>query len=64
MVNCTIKIEPGESVESMWRRFRKATDRAGVYKDYARSQEFIPKSKRRAAKSSKARARKAKYENA
>lgn len=62
MINCSIEIAPNESMESIWRRFRKATDRASVYKDYARSQEFIPKSKRRAAKSSKARARRAKYE--
>jgi ribosomal protein S21 len=63
MVNTWIEVAPIESVESIWRRFRKATDRANVYRDYARSREFIPKPQRRAAKSSKARARKAKYEN-
>lgn len=63
MVNCSIRVEPNESVDSMWRRFRKATDRSGVFKDEARSREFIPKSARRAAKSGRARARRAKYES-
>jgi ribosomal protein S21 len=41
----------------MWRRFRKATDKAGVYRDYARSREFISRPQRRAVKSSRARAK-------
>ena len=63
MVNCTIYCEPNESVESMWRRFRKATDRSGVLKDEARHREFVSKSKKRAAKSSRARIRAKKYAN-
>jgi ribosomal protein S21 len=55
MVNCFIQIEPNESVESMWRRFRKATDRSGVFKDMQRAQHFVPKPQRRAAKSQRAR---------
>jgi ribosomal protein S21 len=56
MVNCSIEVAPNESMESMWRRFRKATDRAGVYRDYARSREFMAKPQTRAAKSQRARA--------
>jgi ribosomal protein S21 len=63
MVNTWIEVAPNESIESIWRRFRKATDRENIYKDYARSHELIAKPRRRAAKSSKARARSAKYEN-
>ena len=40
MVNCVIYPAEGETVESLWRRFRKATDRADVLKNYARSREF------------------------
>lgn len=61
MVNCSIICEPGESADSLWRRFRKASDRANVYRDYARSREFISRSQRRAVKSSRARAKVAKY---
>jgi ribosomal protein S21 len=64
MVNVTIDCEKDESADSMWRRFRKATDRADVFKDAARSHFFVSRSERRAAKSSRARARKVKYENA
>jgi ribosomal protein S21 len=63
MTNCVIYPAEGESIDSIWRRFRKATDRANVLKDYSRSREFVAKPQRRAAKSSKARARRAKYEN-
>jgi ribosomal protein S21 len=64
MVNCIIYPAEGESIESVWRRFRKGVDRAGVLTDVARSREFVPKSQKRATKSSKARARRAKSENA
>jgi ribosomal protein S21 len=61
MTNCVIYPAEGESIENLWRRFRKATDRADVLKDYAKSRQFIAKPQRRAAKSQRARARRAKY---
>jgi ribosomal protein S21 len=63
VINCFVTCEPNESADSMWRKFRKQSERAGVLKDEARHREFIPKSARRAAKSGRARARKAKYES-
>jgi ribosomal protein S21 len=62
MVNVTIYCEKDESADSMWRRFRKATDRANVFRDASRSQFFVSRSQRRAAKSQRARA-KVKKEN-
>ena len=61
MVNCSIEVAANESIDSVWRRFRKSVDRADVLKDYARSREFIAKPQRRAAKSHRARARQARY---
>jgi ribosomal protein S21 len=60
MVNVTIYCEKDESADSMWRRFRKATDKAGLSREHARSRRFVPKSAKRKEKSSKARARRAK----
>jgi ribosomal protein S21 len=64
MVNCSISPEPGETADSLIRRFRKATDRANVYRDYARSREFTAKPQKRAAKAEKARGRRAKANGA
>jgi ribosomal protein S21 len=61
MVNCMIYCEKDESADSMWRRFRKATDRADVFRDASRSQFFVSRSERRSVKSRRARARAAKY---
>lgn len=63
MVNCSIICESGENADSIIRRLRKQSDKAGVLKDEARHREFIPKSKKRAAKSSRARIRAKKYAN-
>jgi ribosomal protein S21 len=56
VVNCVIYPAEGESADSIIRRFRKSTDKAGTYRDYLRAREFIPRPQRRAMKSSKARA--------
>jgi ribosomal protein S21 len=57
MVNCFIQIEPGESMESIWRRFRKVAQRAGVFNYMQRTQCFVPKAQKRAAKAGRARAK-------
>jgi len=57
MVNCLIQIEPNESMESIWRRFRKVAQRAGVFNYMQRSEAFVPKAQKRAAKAGRARAK-------
>jgi ribosomal protein S21 len=57
-VNASITVEPNESADSMWRRFRKATDKAGTIRALASKSEFTPKGERKALKSKHARKRK------
>jgi ribosomal protein S21 len=61
MVNASVKPEvSGEHIESLLRRFKKATDKAGIIRSYARARYFVPKYQKKAAKSSRARAKAAK----
>jgi ribosomal protein S21 len=57
MVNASIAVEQGESIESIIRRFKKAVDKGNVIRNYARKSEFISESARRIEKSRRARKR-------
>lgn len=53
----TVYAAPGESVESLLKRFKKGCQRAGLVKDMRRSEAFVSRSERRRAKSIAARKR-------
>jgi ribosomal protein S21 len=54
-VNASIVVEPGESIESIVRRWKKACDKSNVIRTHARKSHFIPEPQRRADKSKRAR---------
>jgi small subunit ribosomal protein S21 len=56
-VVASIVVEPGEGVESLLRRFKKATQKAGVLQCFRARETFIPRSERRRHKSHKAQRR-------
>jgi small subunit ribosomal protein S21 len=52
-----IEVYPFEHIDSIARRFKKATQRSEILTDARRHQHFVPKSERRRIKSMKARKR-------
>ncbi len=54
-----VKVEPlpGEHIDSVLRRFKKATQKSGILVDLRRSEYFVQPSRRRREKSVKARRR-------
>lgn len=52
-----IEVHPGEPIDSIVRRFKKAVLKAEILTDVRKREHFIPKSERRRLKSLRARRR-------
>lgn len=57
-----IKARPGESFESLWHRFKKAVDKAGILSDYKKNEVYEKPSVQRKKKQAAARKRALKRE--
>jgi small subunit ribosomal protein S21 len=54
---CTVRVVPGEPLDSLMRRWKKASQRAGVLADARRHEFYVPRAQRRRQKSAVARKR-------
>ena len=59
VVNMEVRIAPGETIESALRRFKKATQKAGILAEARKHEHYEKPSVRRKKKSAAARKRRA-----
>lgn len=57
----TVRPYPGEHIDSLWRRFRRAIDKSNVLREFRQHRHFVSKSQRRRDKSARARIRGASF---